>query len=842
MTVEQFRNYKSESRQAGRPVRAGFDKEAIPIATNESESRRKGVQNTQPQGTGKSKKAKKKHPIWSFFWRFCVVCMCLAIMACSVGAVMLSLYVVDVTQHDAELLNLDSNGTSLAKTSFIYAQNHDTGEWEEYARLSRDNDRVWVDLDQIPADMKWAVIAVEDKDFYTEPGVNFKRTVAAAANLVLTKATGGRLTLFDTLQGASTLEQQLIKNISADDEADVMRKVREIFRAIGLANRYSKDTVLEAYLNTISLTGTLAGVEAGANEYFNKPIEELSLPECASIAAIIKSPTSYNPITNPEQHLTRRNHVLYLMHQQGHITTEEYEEAKATPLMLAEEEEKEVVATTSRNSYYTDAVINQLKEQFMEEKGYTAEQAMNMIYNGGLRIYAAVDPYLQEQMETVMLNAGDAYFPARWREVPEDEVYPGDGQPVYNEDGSRKTDEDGTPIVKVRVQASMVTMDYEGRVLAVGGGLGEKTADLVLNRAIDSPRQTGSSAKPIAAYCLALENQAIHYSTMVPDRPFYAASLEKVPNEDYFRRMGWDVNNPPAAATGVLEAWRDWPSNYDGTYDHGTATGSIDPSTVTVATGLKKSYNTTAVWVGSFVGVQNMYEFVHDTLQAESLLPSDADYSPIVLGGQTQGVTALELCAAYQIFNEGKYNTPYFYTEVTNDLGEIILDNTNNLSTSEALTPETATIMNRLLREVMVSGTAAGSTPKAGGMEAVGKTGTTTNDKDYTFVGLTPYYVTSVWCGYDTPYDMTETDPSRNDRMSTYPQKVWKAYMEMIQGDLEPKNFPFSENVVSRSYCTATGDLAGPGCPTATGYYTQDNMPAQCTGVHVAAPAAVPAA
>lgn len=810
---------------------ANLDKEAILIATREPGRRQPGAQpqpsRTQPQEGAAPGRKKKKRSAWGVFWRFCVVCLCLMVMVGSVGAVLVSLYVVDATASDGDLLNLDN--LELAKTSIIYAQNHDTGEWEEYAQLSRTNHRIWVNLDQIPDDMKWAVICLEDKDFYTEPGVNFKRTASVTLNLVLTKLTGGKLSLYSSLQGASTLEQQLIKNITGDNGTDgsdgVTRKLREIFRALGVDNRYSKDTILEAYLNTISLTGTIAGVEAGANEYFNKPVEELSLPECASIAAIIRSPQSYSPIANPEQHLARRNYVLKLMLDQGKITQEEYQEAVDTPLTLADSTSDSGEKTSSVNSYYTDAILNQLKKDIMAKEDCGEEQALNTIYNGGLRIYAAVDPYLQSQMETMMLNADDQYFPACWREVAEDEVASGEGEPLYNEDGSRKTDSNGTPMVRVRIQAAAVTMDYSGRVLAVGGGIGEKTADLVLNRAIDSPRQTGSSAKPIAAYCLALENQAINFSSLIPDAPFYTAEDEKVPNETYFRRQGWNVNNPPAAAYGITEAWRDWPSNFDRQYNHGTRYGTIDASSVTVATGLANSYNTTAVWVGSYVGTDNMYNFVHDTLHVDSLQPSDADYSPIVLGGQTVGVTPLELCAAYQIFNEGKYTTPYLYSEVTNDVGEIYIDKTGEITTTEALTKETATIMNRLLRGVFVGGTASGLTPSAGGMEAVGKTGTTTDNKDYTFVGLTPYYVTSLWCGYDTPYDMTKVSSSA----STILKKAWKSYMEMVQGGLEPKSFPYSENVVRAAYCTVTGDLAGPACPSATGYYTQDNMPAQCT-------------
>ena len=253
---------------------ANLDKEAILIATREPGRRQPGAQpqpsRTQPQEGATPGRKKKKRSAWGVFWRFCVVCLCLMVMVGSVGAVLVSLYVVDATASDGDLLNLDN--LELAKTSIIYAQNHDTGEWEEYAQLSRTNHRIWVNLDQIPDDMKWAVICLEDKDFYTEPGVNFKRTASVTLNLVLTKLTGGKLSLYSSLQGASTLEQQLIKNITGDNGTDgsdgVTRKLREIFRALGVDNRYSKDTILEAYLNTISLTGTIAGVEAGANEYF----------------------------------------------------------------------------------------------------------------------------------------------------------------------------------------------------------------------------------------------------------------------------------------------------------------------------------------------------------------------------------------------------------------------------------------------------------------------------------------------------------------------------------------------------------------------------------------------
>ena len=782
----------------------------------------------QPSSAGGSGKQPRKAPqkrkrsFWRGFWRLVACCFCLGVMAASVLAVMLSMYVVEVTADDATLLDLDN--MRLAQTSIVYAQDHETSEWVEYTTLSRDNQRIWVYLDEIPENLKRAVICTEDKNFYDSVGVNFKRTIAAAINEYTP------LKLFSSSQGASTLEQQLIKNISQDDDHSAMRKVREIFRAIGLDNRYSKDTILEAYLNTISLTGTIAGVQSGAREYFGKDVSELSLPECASIASITQNPTRYNPITNPEQHLERRNLVLWNMYDQGKITEEEYNEAKNSPLVLAEEEEEEITTKSSNNSYFTDALINQLVEDIIEKDDAidTEAEALDKIYNGGLRIYATVDPFVQQNMEEVMLNTDDAIFPAYWREAEVSSIAE-DAIPVYNEDGTLKTgvDSEGNPCyyVQVRTQAAMVTMDYSGAIKALVGGLGEKTADMGLNRAVDSTRQTGSTMKPIAAYSLAIDYGICNFSTILEDAPFYSKEDQKVLNVDYCRRHGYSTTNiyDPAAKADP-NAWRDWPSNFDNRYGHGI-NGS---SSVILADALAQSYNTTAVWAGSYVGVDNMFNFAHDTLHMESLTSSDADYAPIVLGSQSVGVTPVELCAAYQIFYEGQYTTPHLYTEVETSTGDLYLDNTGEITTTQAIQPETATIMNRLLYGVTTRGTASSVIGgSVSGMEAVGKTGTTTDNKDYTYVGLTPYYVTSVWWGYDTPYDMTWANSSERGRST---QKAWKALMERVQEGLEPKSFPLSENVVKATYCTVSGDLATSLCAsTATGYYTQDNMPSSCT-------------
>lgn len=755
---------------------------------------------------------RKKHGFWGFLWRAIVVLGCIGTIACCAVAIWLSNYIVEVTQEDAQVLDLDN--LKLAQTSILYDR-----YGNEYASWSSDSHRIWVELGDIPDNLKWAFICTEDKDFYTEPGVNFKRTIGAAVNML----SGNRL--YGSTQGASTLEQQLIKNITGDSEQDAMRKVREIFRALGLCHRYSKQTILEAYLNTISLTNTIGGVQAGAQEYFGKDVKDCSLAECASIAAITKNPKRYNPYTNPEELLVRRNDILYFMYQQGKLSEEEFTSASNEPLILTESSSLDQTVThSSNNSYFADQVFVELTKDIMEKEGCSESAARNIIYTGGLRVYTTVDPMIQNQMELLMLNDNDQWFGAYWHEEEVSSLSDGD-IPIYNDDGSLKTgtDSNGNTVYyrNVRTQAAMTTMNYDGEVLAMVGGVGEKTVDLGTNRAVE-PHQTGSTMKPIAAYSLAIEYGAINYSSAVPDRPYYTAEDRKVLNADYCRRHGLDPNNiySPAALADPA-AWRDWPVNFNGSYSD---------ENVLVPYALSQSLNTCAVYVGSYVGADNMYDFAKYTLNNSSLTDADADFGPIVLGGQTQGMSTLELAASYQIFYDGKYTTPHYYTEVYDSQGNLYLDKMADVTVTQAISEETATIMNRLLRNVLTTGTAKGQSPQAGGMDSVAKTGTATEMKSYTFVGLTPYYVTAVWWGCDKPTNMDDIGAAKSYGHET--QYIWKQLMENVQGDLEYKSFPFSDKVIQQSYCTVSGLLAGPGCPAATGYYTEDNLPTGTCTLH----------
>ena len=332
---------------------------------NTSQSRTEGGSGTgkQPSRKGRQPKEKRGHPILRFFGRLVATLLCLGIMVGSLVAVGAVYYVVEATADDGNLLDLDN--IELSQSSVVVATDPDTGAQVEYATLRSSNShRVWADLEQIPQNLQYAFICTEDKDFYNEPGVNFKRTIGAMINEYL-------LPIYSSKQGASTLEQQLIKNLTDDDSSSgiegALRKLREIYRALCLSRSYSKETILEAYLNTISFTGTIQGVQTAANEYFNKDVSELTLWECASIASITKNPTNYNPYTNPENLIHRRNFLLYNMWQQGVISEEDYRNAAAQPLVLAEEDANKQSSSTT--SYFTDALFNEVVKAIMEKEG-----------------------------------------------------------------------------------------------------------------------------------------------------------------------------------------------------------------------------------------------------------------------------------------------------------------------------------------------------------------------------------------------------------------------------------------------------------------------------------------
>lgn len=392
----------------------------------------------------------------------------LVITGCIVACV-LTVYIATNFSGESNLPDVDAINQN--QTSIVMTYNKTTNQYEEYKRLQGIN-RVWVDYEDIPANLVNAVIAIEDERFNEHYGVDWKRTVLAVANLILH--------FNDTEFGGSTITQQLIKNLNDDNDKSIQRKVREILTAIEMEAVYTKPEILQAYLNILPLTGDIEGVGAGAQYYFAKDVQELSIAQCAALASITNNPGKYNPYTHPKELQRRQRTVLYKMHELGMITTDEYRQALGEELYF-----KQGFERTSVYDYYTDMLIDDVAASLVKTYGYTEAHAKTMVLYGGLTIYSCEDPILQKKAESIYAN--DENFPA-----------------------IRESDEK-------QPQAAIYVLDYTGKCVAVVGGRGEKTANRILNRATGSIRQPGSAMKPIAVYAPAIQLNLINFSSQIPD-------------------------------------------------------------------------------------------------------------------------------------------------------------------------------------------------------------------------------------------------------------------------------------------------------------------------------------
>lgn len=365
---------------------------------------------------------------------------------------------------DVDLINQN-------QTSVVMVYDEDAKQYVDFQRLDGIK-REWIPYDEIPLNMINAVIAIEDERFLTHYGVDWKRTISAVANLVLH--------FNDTEFGGSTLTQQLIKVSTGNDEHSISRKITEIFSAIEMEKYYSKEEILQAYLNILPLGNDVEGVGAAAKYYFGVDASELSLAQCAALASITQNPSKFNPYRRPNNLRTRQRTVLWKMFELGFINADEYQQALGEELIF-----KNTFRTNSVYDYYTDMLIDDVVSDLMEQHGYTKAQANNLVFYGGLTIYSCEDPALQKKAEAIY--ADDKNFPAV---IPTDEKQP---------------------------QAAIYVMDYTGKCVAVVGGRGEKTANRVLNRATQSLRQPGSAMKPIATYASAVQMNLINFSSPVRD-------------------------------------------------------------------------------------------------------------------------------------------------------------------------------------------------------------------------------------------------------------------------------------------------------------------------------------
>ncbi len=641
------------------------------------------------------------------------------------------------------------NDLELNFTTTIYVDNG-KGGYKEYRRLHGEFNRIWVDYDEkaakekaedydgIPYNLAMAFVAIEDKGFNDHNGVDWKRTFGAFINEFVP--------ISSSRFGGSTITQQLVKNLTDDRSQKASRKVREIMRARYLEEHYAKETILECYLNTIAMGNGTYGVEVAANYYFGKHVQDLTIEECASLAAITKSPTYYAPDDYPKEHKERRDVVIKEMYAQKYITKEEFDKAINTELKVTADQE--VLNQNEVNSYFVDALIEQVSEDLSEKYGYDKSHADKMFYNGGYNIYATVDPDIQSAAEKVF--ADKAY-----------------------QIKSAKGD---------TLQGGIAVLDYEGRVKAVVGGIGEKTTNRGFNNATDAVRQPGSTMKPIAAYAPAIEQDLITYSSIL--------------NDTKTNYNGWTPVN--------------WYRGYWGN--------------VTTQYALERSINSIPVYLVDKMGPQTSFDFLTQKLGVTTLNKEDVNLSPLGMGGTNGGLTPLESAAAFAVFgNGGLYYEPAFYSKVTNQEGKTVLERTP--TPKMAISEDTATIMNHLLQTVVYgsngTGTAAASyVPK---MKIYAKTGTSNDQNDLWFVGGTPHYVASCWCGFKTMQPI----PRANSGIAL---KMWGNVMSKANSGLKVEKFVDSDYTVKKYYCKSSGKIATTGCPsTAQGWYKKSNVPDLCT-------------
>lgn len=665
--------------------------------------------------------------------------------ACIVAA---SLTVYIMTKLNESDYNIDIDKEALNYTSIVYGLDKN-GDSVETERIWAGENRIWVDYDKIPKDMKDAIVAVEDKRFLTHNGVDWGRTILAFANMFIK--------FYDTEFGASTITQQLVKNLTGANQHSIDRKINEILTAVNLEKKYYKDEILEAYLNVLPLDQNLNGVQAASKAYFNKDVSELSLAECACLAAITQQPTKYGPYRANNKNKERRDMILGMMLEQKRITQEEYDQAINEEIVFAKEEFKSEV--NSFQSYYVDQVIVDIIDDLVDQKGYSRSYAREIVYYQGIKIYTPMDIEMQSRLEEQFET--QAAFP--------------------------------TVKGAVSPQSAMAIVGLDGKVQALVGGLGKKKGDLLFNRATAALRQPGSTMKPISIYGLAIEKGLVNWSTVMSDKKITLSGNTVISN--YYN--GYLGNMPIEYA-------------------------------------LQRSVNTIPVQLSQTLTPRESFNFLTNKLGVTSLVSSrkvgtnvlsDINISPMSLGGLTDGISPLELAAAYQIFaNGGYYNKPITYLRVEDSEGNLILENKSD--PERVISEETAVIMNKMLQRVCTGKYGTGRAAKLN-MPTGGKTGTTNDKKDIWFVGLTPYNVSALWYGYDTPQSLTG--------ISVSTPRLWKNIMSKVMAGKPSKEFLDSENVIECTYCVSTGNLASATCTkTEIGYYAKNSLPDVCSG-HAAA-------
>lgn len=670
--------------------------------------------------------------------------------------------------------------------------------------------REYVKAEQIPICVQRAFVAAEDKHFFEHHGVDMQGLLYSVYYGVTDEK--------KKLTGTRTITQQLVQNQMLGDTngngllEKFSKAVMEQYLAIELEDNLDKSRILEYYLNTVSLGMNMTGVQAASKRYFDKDISEVNISEAAVLAAIVSDPAKFNPVQAQEENEWRRKNVLKSMLEQGFIMEEEYEEALGDDVYLRIQNVNNYKSNGKEktDSYYADAVVEQVTNDLKEQLGYSETEAHNALYHEGLQIYTCQEPELQRICDKVIND--DKYYPntvhsylsyqlvvekdGRKQEYSEiniknyflDEAgeniplyfrYPKDAKAYVKKFRKAMLKAGGTVLSEnIRLvkqpQASFVLMEQQtGKIVAVVGGRGAKRMNRGVNRATESKRQPGSALTILSTYVPALDTAGITLGDVVDDAPYH------FPEEMELKQDG----------------------QYSGL--------------MTVREAIKEGKTVPALKTLQEVSVQTGYDFlkkfsfttlVRQKASEDGQVHSDLQLS-LAVGKLSEGVTNLELTAAYAaLAGGGVYRQPRFYTKVVDRAGNVLLE--NKVESSRIIKEETAWLLTDTMQEVISGGEAEFDrikTPAAGyGENTSGNTGCW-------FEGYTPYYTAGIWSGMDE-------NLSRED--SNYHLVIWKEIMEQVHETAKKTKGVFGrpKTIVSRQICNKCGNLAVKGiCSKAEG-------------------------
>lgn len=767
------------------------------------------------QHIASQKRMKKKRVGVRLFHAILICCLLVVIL----GTAAVGLLVKQILDNTPQISADDIIPKGYA--SFVYAED---GTLLEKFSGSGSN-RIYQEIEELPDYFGKAFVAVEDERFYQHKGIDPQGILRAGVRTVLSG--------FRRREGASTITQQLIKNnvfpdfVNEETFMDSLeRKLQEQVLALNIEKQMDKDDILEAYMNTINLGQGCYGVQAASQRYFGKNASELTVSEVAVIAGIAQNPYGYDPTIFPEDNAERRDVVLEKLRDQGYISQEQYDEAKADDV-YARIQVNAPAEETTPYSYYNDALFMQLTEDLMELKGFTDRQAQDYILNAGLNITSAQNTWVQwicdeEANNPDIYSSGTEYgvdfaltvYHSDGREADnyskqmfgkyimdtrgcsESEAYvfptPEAAYAAIDEYkstlGITEDDlvDDSNVSLTLQPQTSVVVMDpYTGKVLAIVGGRGEKTGSLSMNRATATTNQPGSCFKVLSTYAPAVDSCGYTLATTIDDDgPFvYANGVDKATN---------------------------WDHRYNG------------PTTVRRA--IAHSINVCALKTLTAIGPKTGFDYLEQFGFTTLVEMDENGYTDIqqatALGGITRGITNLEMTAAYAaIANAGMYNKPILYTKVTDHDGNVLIDNTTPKS-HRVLKETTAALLTQAMSDVFNSSYGTATSAALPNMPEAGKTGTTEYSQDLWLEGFTPYYITGVWGGYD------DNKPMADIYSQSWHMKLWKNIMTRLHEDVPYKDFTIPAGVKRQTVCSKSGKLAGEHCEeTITEYFAIGTVP-----------------